>query len=93
MTLGKEGAIYYDGEEVQHISAILAEAMDTTGAGNTFNGDFGYALAKGVEIKEAISFATLASHLSVQKFGAQVGMPTLEEMKGHKNYEEKWNFK
>lgn len=93
VTLGKEGAMYFDGEEVQHISAIIADAVDTTGAGDTFNGAFGFALAKGLEIKEAIRFATLASHISVQKFGAQGGMPTLEEMKGHEKYEENWNFK
>ncbi|KHD45239.1 ribokinase [Streptococcus hongkongensis] len=93
VTLGKEGAIYHNGEQLEQIPALLAEAVDTTGAGDTFNGAFGYALAKGLEIKEAIRFATLASHLSVQKFGAQGGMPTLEEMKGHKDYEENWNFK
>ena len=41
----------------------------------------------------ALSFATIASHLSVQRFGAQGGMPSLKEIKEHSGYEEIWNFK
>ena len=41
----------------------------------------------------ALSFATIASHLSVQRFGAQGGMPSLKEIKEHSGYEEIWDFK
>ena len=44
-------------------------------------------------MREALQFATLASHLSVQQFGAQGGMPSLSEMKEHKAYEKTWDFK
>ncbi|EHI70397.1 ribokinase [Streptococcus ictaluri] len=93
VTLGTKGSTYYDGQEIQVIPAIKAEAVDTTGAGDTFNGAFGFAIAKGMTMTEAISFATLASHLSVQQFGAQGGMPSLAEMKEHAAYEKTWTFK
>ncbi|AGM98326.1 ribokinase [Streptococcus iniae] len=93
VTLGSKGSTYYDGKQIQMIPAIKTQAVDTTGAGDTFNGAFGFALSNDLAIADALRFATLASHLSVQKFGAQGGMPTLDEMKGHEAYEEKWNLK
>ena len=93
VTLGVEGSIYYDGTAVKKIPAIKAEVVDTTGAGDTFNGAFAYAISKGKEMNVALSFATIASHLSVQRFGAQGGMPCLKEIKEHSGYEEIWDFK
>ena len=93
VTLGVEGSIYYDGTAVKKIPAIKAEVVDTTGAGDTFNGAFAYAISKGKEMNVALSFATIASHLSVQRFGAQGGMPSLKEVKEHSGYEEIWDFK
>ena len=93
VTLGVEGSIYYDGTAVKKIPAIKAEVVDTTGAGDTFNGAFAYAISKGKEMNVALSFATIASHLSVQRFGAQGGMPSLKEIKEHSGYEEIWDFK
>ncbi|MGT2886993.1 ribokinase [Streptococcus didelphis] len=92
VTLGTKGSTYYNGEKVQLIPAIKAQVVDTTGAGDTFNGALALALAHQLEMGKALAFATLASHLSVQKFGAQGGMPSLEEMKGHQAYEENWHF-
>ena len=43
-----------------------------------------------MSFKDAVAFGTLASHLSVQGFGAQGGMPYLEEMKESGYYEETW---
>ncbi|MGT2720918.1 ribokinase [Streptococcus porcinus] len=92
VTLGKQGATYFDGQETQVIPAIKTDAVDTTGAGDTFNGAFGLAITKQLSITDALKFATLAAHLSVQKFGAQGGMPTIEDMKGHPEYVERWDF-
>lgn len=92
-TLGAEGSVFFDGKEVQKIPAIVAKVVDTTGAGDTFNGALGLALTKGLGLNEALKLASLASHISVQKFGAQGGMPTVKEMKEHPAYEEKWNLK
>lgn len=92
VTLGRKGAVFYDGELIQEIPAIPTEVVDTTGAGDTFNAGLAYAIAKGLTMKDGIKFATIASHLSVQKFGAQGGMPYLNEIEGNSNYEKKWNF-
>ncbi|MCB2837390.1 ribokinase [Streptococcus dysgalactiae subsp. dysgalactiae] len=92
VTLGTKGSTYFDGQVIQLIPAIKTEAIDTTGAGDTFNGAFGFAVSKGLDMRESLTFATLASHLSVQQFGAQGGMPTLSEMKEHDAYEKAWDF-
>ncbi len=92
VTLGTKGSTYFDGQVIQLIPAIRTEAIDTTGAGDTFNGAFGFAVSKGLDMRESLKFATLASHLSVQQFGAQGGMPTLSEMKEHDAYEKAWDF-
>ena len=56
------------------------EAVDTTGAGDTFNGALATQLAKGASLEDAAQFANAASALSVQKLGAQQGMPHQEEV-------------
>ncbi|EHJ57034.1 ribokinase [Streptococcus urinalis FB127-CNA-2] len=93
VTLGEKGSVFYDGNNIKQVPAIKSEVVDTTGAGDTFNGALAYALANQLSTESALKFATLASHLSVQKFGAQGGMPTLEEMKENKAYEKEWTFK
>lgn len=93
VTLGVRGVTFYDGEKIQLVPAIKAKVVDTTGAGDTWNGAFGFALTRGLELKEAVRFAVIVSHLSVQKFGAQGGMPTLKEVKEHEAYVETWNIK
>lgn len=92
ITLGSKGVIYHDGDKEVLVPAYKVSPVDTTGAGDTFNGAFGLALTKGVSIEESVKFGNLAAALSIQKFGAQGGMPTMEEMKGSAWYEEKWDF-
>lgn len=92
VTLGSKGVIYNDGNHEVLVPAYKVTPVDTTGAGDTFNGAFGLALTKGLSIEESVKFGNLAAALSIQKFGAQGGMPTMEEMKGSAWYEEKWDF-
>ncbi|WP_213531377.1 ribokinase [Paenibacillus sp. J45TS6] len=80
VTEGKKGVRYYDGEQEVVVPAFIVEAIDTTGAGDTFNAAFAAALAEGKSIKESISFANLAASISVTKFGAQGGMPFRHEV-------------
>lgn len=80
ITLGERGALYSDGNKVYQIPAYDVNAIDTTGAGDTFNGALATALINRENIKNAIKFANKASALKIQKMGAQAGMPTLEEM-------------
>lgn len=92
VTLGSKGVIYNDGNHEVLVPAYKVSPVDTTGAGDTFNGAFGLALTKGLSIEQSVKFGNLAAALSIQKFGAQGGMPTMEEMKGSAWYEEKWDF-
>ena len=57
-----------------------ANVVDTTGAGDTLNGAFCVRVSGGADIKTALTFANTAASLSIEKFGAQSGMPTVEEV-------------
>lgn len=81
VTLGAAGAIALGaGGELIQVPGIPMEVVDTTGAGDCFNGALACALVRGGTLEEAIQFAVVASALSVTKLGAQSGMPTLEEV-------------
>ncbi|MUT67306.1 ribokinase [Paenibacillus sp. NEAU-GSW1] len=76
MTGGSNGAFYksLDGE-IKHEPGRKVQAVDTTGAGDTFNGALAVKLSEGSPLDEAVKFAVAASALSVTKLGAQSGMP------------------
>lgn len=75
LTLGEEGAAaWVDGRTVR-IPARPAKVADTTGAGDTFNGAFAFALAGGDPVEKALRFANVAASLSTEQYGAQGGMP------------------
>lgn len=93
LTMGSKGVYFHDGNKEQRIPAYQVKPLDTTGAGDTFNGAFAVAKVNGLSMAESIKFGNLAASLSIQKFGAQGGMPTREEMKASENFEEKWNIK
>lgn len=63
------------------IPARKVNVVDTTGAGDTLNGAFTVAVTEGKNITDALVFANAAAGLSTEKFGAQGGMPTYEEVK------------
>ena len=56
------------------------QVIDTTGAGDAFNGGLAYSLAKGEEVDQAIAFAMKVGAHAVTKLGAQAGMPTNKEL-------------
>lgn len=84
VTLGAEGARYFDGTNHIHVAGYKTKAVDTTGAGDTFNGAFAHAITTGMSMQEAVSFANYAASLSVEKFGAQGGMPKFDEVMARK---------
>jgi ribokinase len=83
-TLGAEGVAYREtGGSLALVQGHKVPVVDTTGAGDAFNAGLAYALALKKPIQEAVKFAVQVSALSVTKFGAQGGMPTLTEVEEH----------
>ncbi len=80
ITLGEKGLLYSDGKEEIYVKASLDKAVDTTGAGDAFNGGFSFALLKGKKIKECLEIANKVAGFSTTKLGAGDSMPTLEEI-------------
>ncbi|ULM97202.1 ribokinase [Peribacillus frigoritolerans] len=75
ITEGKNGVRYFDGHEEKVVPSFEVEAVDTTGAGDTFNAAFAVAVAEGKSFDESLLFANRAASISVTKLGAQGGMP------------------
>lgn len=92
LTMGSKGVYFNDGEKEVQIPSYKVVPVDTTGAGDTFNGAFAVALSKGMSVQSSIQFGNLAASLSIQKMGAQGGMPTLEAMKASEDYEKAWDI-
>lgn len=80
MTVGKDGVVYGEAGKVVKVAGFTVPVVDTTGAGDTFNGAFAAARCEGMDIQEAIRFANAAAALSVGKIGAQGGMPWRKEV-------------
>ncbi|QKS72549.1 ribokinase [Paenalkalicoccus suaedae] len=80
ITLGSQGAAYYTSGEKIKVLGFQVNPLDTTGAGDTFNGAFAVKVAEGATLKEAIRFANAAAALSIQQLGAQTGMPSRESV-------------
>ncbi|WP_328802825.1 ribokinase [Paenibacillus sp. LX16] len=80
VTEGSNGVRFFDGEQEVVVPTYKVEAVDTTGAGDTFNAAFAVALAEGKSLAGSVKFANRAASLSVTKFGAQGGMPTRREV-------------
>jgi ribokinase len=75
-TLGAEGAVLYRrGEPEYRLPAPHVAAVDATGAGDTFCGALGAALAEGQSLEAALAFAVTAASLSVQGHGAVPSIP------------------
>ncbi|MBE5843673.1 MAG: ribokinase [Butyrivibrio sp.] len=66
--------------EILNIPCIKSSIADTTGAGDTFNGAFAVRISCGDNMNDALIYANTAAGLSVEKMGAQGGMPTAEEV-------------
>jgi ribokinase len=80
ITLGKNGALIVNQQMVKHIPAVIVDAVDTTGAGDAFNGGLAVALAEGKDLIEAVEFANCLAALSVTKIGTAPSMPYRNEI-------------
>ena len=80
LTLGGRGALYCDGTGVTEVPAFRAEAVDTTGAGDTFTGYCLQALLSGKAPREAMRIGAAAAAISVTKTGAAETIPDADEV-------------
>lgn len=80
MTVGKAGVLFGEDGKAERVPGFTVPVVDTTGAGDTFNGAFAVARSEGKELKEAVRFANAAAALSIGKLGAQGGMPRRSEV-------------
>ncbi|HLR18809.1 MAG TPA: ribokinase [Staphylococcus sp.] len=79
VTKGADGAAFYDDSQ-QLIEGYKKEVVDTTGAGDTFNGALAVALIENKPLKKAVAFANLAGSFSVTGLGAQGAMPYRKDL-------------
>lgn len=81
ITLGEKGALLHGGAGTHIVPAFqVARVVDTTGAGDAFNGGFAVALAEGQSPMDAVRFGCATAALSVQKPGTAPSMPTRAEI-------------
>jgi ribokinase len=82
ITLGSRGAYVStaSGTETKLVTAPPVTAVDTTAAGDCFNGALAVALAEGQSLFEAVAFACKAASISVTRMGAQASLPHRQEI-------------
>ena len=80
ITLGRQGAYFQNNSMKLKIDAPLVKAVDTTAAGDTFNGAITVALTENMDWEQALKFAVQAASISVTRLGAQASVPYRKEM-------------
>lgn len=80
ITLGEMGAFGSDGKRDELLPRIPVKAVDTTGAGDAFNGGFAMALAEGFHLFDAMRYGNVTGALSVTKLGTAPSMPARAEI-------------
>lgn len=80
ITLGAKGAFLSENGNSEIIAGFKVTPVDTTAAGDTFNGALAVALLEGKSMRDAVMFAHKASSISVTRMGAQSSIPTRAEL-------------
>jgi len=80
ITLGSRGAFVKSEAFTGIVPGIAVEAVDTTAAGDVFNGALAVAFSEGKKIKDAVIFANKAAAISVTRLGAQASVPYRKEL-------------
>lgn len=81
ITLGKDGAVVLEQDgSFSHVPSPAVETVDTTAAGDVFNGALAVALAEGKNLESAASFACRAASIAVTRMGAQSSIPFRREV-------------
>jgi len=79
ITLGAEGCWYSTGEGPVHQPAFSVQAVDTTGAGDTFHGAIAYGFARRWAVPRTVEFASAVAALKCRALGGRSGIPSLRE--------------
>lgn len=80
ITLGSKGAFFSDGEREIFVPSFKVNAVETTGAGDSFNGALAVALGEGMDIEDAMRFANAAAGISVTRYGTAQSMASRDEI-------------
>lgn len=80
ITMGEKGVYYKDAKESYRVAAVKTNVVDTTAAGDTFNGGLAVGLAAGESWPKALHFANIAASIGVSRLGAQASIPFKEEV-------------
>ena len=81
ITLGSQGVFVKNAQLKAHVPAVNAgKVLETTGAGDAFNGGFAVALAEGMDLVEAAKFGCATAGISVTRAGTAPSMPTRAEI-------------
>ncbi|CAN5760264.1 ribokinase [soil metagenome] len=78
ITVGKDGAVFSDGESTEHLPAPRVDVVDTTGAGDAFVGALAARLAREDSLEDAVAYAVRAGAAAATKEGAQGALPTTD---------------
>lgn len=81
VTRGEHGCSFLSNDKLHHVPSMKVDVVDTTGAGDAFNASLAFGITQGWSMEEAVSFSVKAASLSVTKFGATNGMPSLQEVR------------
>ena len=79
MTLGRDGALIYQGGQFHYSPGFVVETVDTTGAGDVFHGAFIYGLLAGWDMRRILDFANAMAALNCTALGARGGIRTQAE--------------
>ena len=80
ITLGPKGAVICDDGSITSVASTKVKAVDTTAAGDVFNGALSVALSEGKALTEAVQFACNVAAISVTRMGAQTSIPYRNEL-------------
>jgi len=80
ITMGAKGALLFHEDNFSFIETVKVDAVDTTAAGDVFNGALAVALSGGRPMVDAVRFACKAASISVTRLGAQASAPYIHEL-------------
>ena len=81
ITLGKNGCVFCDGENVIYSPCVeYGKVVDPTAAGDSFIGAFCTAISSGISVEDSLKFANCVGCLTVSKMGAQTSLSTIDEV-------------